>query len=92
MAAQRDVELLRILTNVADLGVGHVRKREFMVLMGRQRVTLSFWRELQELWVEVDKENPLLIHEAEGAWSFICGKGLETDGEWFEDVKSLAEL
>lgn len=91
MAARSDTELLRLLTAVSDLGVAHIRKRDFLALLGRQRLTASIWRDVRDLWREMEGTVPLLIGDKEGVWAFVYGKGLKLNNEsWLDYVETFA--
>lgn len=91
MAFRGDIGLLRLLTAVVDLGATHIRKRDFLALLGRQRLTASVWRDVRDLWIEMEEDAPLLVGSVEGAWVFIYGKGLKlTEESWLDKVETLA--
>ncbi len=93
MAMGNFIELRRFLIGVQDIGVGHLRKQEFLFLHGRRRLTSSIWMETHDLWLDVEPEAPLFVGEAEGCWAFAYGEGLTgTDNSWFKDVRRRAQL
>lgn len=91
MLPRHSDQLMNRLERIADIGVAEIRRSEFMLWFGQDRLTTSIWRETNDKWKEVlasDRytdseisEIPLFVAEADGTFVLIWGSNLDLNEE-----------
>ena len=95
MLSRHTNELCLRLERVVDIGCAEIRKSELLLWYGQERLTASIWRDVQEKWIEIADNVPLLVGNADGVWVLVWGEGLTAPNEdeaWFQSIENFAKL
>lgn len=97
--SRHEALLMNRLDQVTDIGCAHITKNELKAWYDAERIGISVWRDINEKWIELvqsidkrlapeDKNSPLFCGQTENGYTFIWGRGLQSNKKaFFQDLK-----
>jgi hypothetical protein len=77
---------------IEDFGFATLRSAELKRWYGRERLGKGVWRDIEDRWLEMEFEVPLLVGIIETGWTLAWGKGLKAaDDSWLRPVGEFAQ-